>query len=63
MIKFSLPLAPNSIIFLIIALINRPVILKYLGVEANGVFAVVNTFPKLFEYVIWCFCIHGKYPH
>lgn len=47
MIKFSLPLAPNSIIFLIIALVNRPVILKYLGVEANGVFAVVNTFPKL----------------
>lgn len=59
MIKYSYPLVPNSISWVIINLSDRLVITSFLGTAANGIYAVSNKFPNLintiygFFYTAW----------
>lgn len=47
MLRYSIPLIPNVIMWWLIGAINRPVIEHYLGTNAVGVFAVANKFPSI----------------
>lgn len=47
LVKFSIPLLPNSLNWWIMNLSSRYVINFYLGTEANGIFAVANKFPSV----------------
>jgi O-antigen/teichoic acid export membrane protein len=47
MLKFSIPLIPNSIAWWINNTISRYFILFFLGVTSNGIFAVSNKIPAL----------------
>lgn len=47
MMQYSWPLIPNAIGWWLINEINRFIILFYLGVDANGIFAIAIRFPSL----------------
>lgn len=47
MIKYSLPLVPNSISWNAISLTNRLLITNILGTGANGIYSVGNRFPTI----------------
>lgn len=47
MIKFSLPLVPNSVSWSLISLSNRLLITNYLGIGFNGIYSVSNRFPTI----------------
>lgn len=42
MLKYSVPMIPNTIMWWILSAINRPIINAHLGLEAIGLFAVAN---------------------
>jgi O-antigen/teichoic acid export membrane protein len=44
MLKFSLPLVPNSAMLWLVGSLNRPVMEKYLGIYAIGIFAAAHKF-------------------
>lgn len=46
MLKYSIPLIPNAFMWWIISASNRFFILYFVGVEANGLFAVANKIPS-----------------
>ena len=47
MIKYSLPLVPNSISWNAISLTNRLLITNYLGDSKNGIYSIGNRFPTI----------------
>ena len=47
MLKYSIPLIPNAIMWWIVIFINRPFMEKYVGFEGIGLFAVANKFPGI----------------
>ncbi|MFB3389193.1 lipopolysaccharide biosynthesis protein [Flavobacterium sp. LAR06] len=47
LVKYSLPLIPNTISWWLISSVNKYLILAYLGISANGVFAMANRFPAI----------------
>ena len=47
LLKYSIPLIPNSIIWLIVSYINRPIMEAYMGMAAIGLFSLANRFPTL----------------
>lgn len=47
MIKYSLPLVPNGISWWIVTASDRTIISTFLGVAANGIYAVANKFPTI----------------
>ncbi len=47
MLKYSLPLVPNGISWWIVSASDRTIISTFLGVAANGVYAVANKFPTI----------------
>lgn len=47
MIKYSIPLIPNTINWWIVNTFNRYIINFYLGMDANGIFAVAYKFPSI----------------
>lgn len=47
MLKYSMPLIPNSIIWLIVNYVNRPIMETSMGMAAIGLFSLVNRFPTL----------------
>lgn len=47
LLRYSIPLIPNSIIWLIVSYINRPIMEVYMGVGAIGLFSLANRFPSL----------------
>lgn len=59
MIKYSLPLVPNSISWVIISLSDRLIITSIIGLSANGIYAISNKFPSIintfynFFYTAW----------
>ncbi|MDK0881993.1 oligosaccharide flippase family protein [Clostridium perfringens] len=59
MVKYSLPLVPNSISWVIINLSDRLIITSVIGLSSNGIYAVANKFPSIintfynFFYVAW----------
>lgn len=51
LLKYSIPLIPNSIIWLIVSYINRPIMEAYMGMAAIGLFSLANRFPTLISTV------------
>ncbi|WP_214744391.1 polysaccharide biosynthesis C-terminal domain-containing protein [Exiguobacterium sp. s189] len=47
MIKYSIPLIPNSFLWWIVSASNRVLIIYFIGVGANGLFALANKIPGL----------------
>lgn len=47
MLKYSMPLIPNGIMWWIISALNRPITEEYLGLHEVGIFAVANKFPAI----------------
>lgn len=47
LLNYSFPLIPNSIIWLIVSYINRPVLEISLGMASVGLFSLANRFPTL----------------
>lgn len=47
MLKYSIPLIPNGIMWWLVSALNRPVMEHYSGMHDIGLFAVANKFPSL----------------
>lgn len=47
MLKYSIPLVPNSVSWIIINLSDRLIIMPVLGAAANGIYAIANKFPGM----------------
>lgn len=47
MLKYSIPMMPNSIMWWVLSTMNRPLLEHYSGLESVGIFAVANKFPML----------------
>ncbi len=47
LLKYSIPLIPNSIMWLVVSYINRPIMEISLGVAAIGLFSLASRFPNL----------------
>lgn len=47
MLKYSFPLIPNSMMWLLVSSINRPILEHYLGLKSVGIYAVANKFPSI----------------
>lgn len=60
MMKYAIPLIPNSISASIINLADRVMITNMIGSDANGIYAIAYKFPNVFEtvyhyfYTAWC---------
>ena len=50
LLKFSIPLIPNSICWWFVSLCDKYVIAFYLGTSANGIYTVSNKFPQLITF-------------
>lgn len=51
MFRYSIPLIPNSVIWLIVSYLNRPIMETSLGLYALGIFSLANRFPTLINTV------------
>lgn len=51
LLRYSIPLIPNSVIWLIVSYINRPIMEVNLGMAAIGLFSLANRFPTLISTV------------
>jgi O-antigen/teichoic acid export membrane protein len=49
MLKYSWPMVPNSLSQWIVSMSDRVVILVFMGIEANAVYAVATKFPQIFS--------------
>lgn len=47
MLKYSIPLIPNGIMWLLVSALNRPVLEHYFGMNDVGLFAVASKFPSI----------------
>lgn len=47
MLRYSIPLIPNGIMWWMVFALNRPFLENYLGIHSVGVFAVANKFPGI----------------
>jgi O-antigen/teichoic acid export membrane protein len=47
MLSYSIPLVPNSIMWLLVAYLNRPLLDSYLGTYAIGLYALAIKFPNI----------------
>jgi O-antigen/teichoic acid export membrane protein len=57
MLKYAVPLIPNSIMWWLVNAMNRPLMEKYLGIREVGIFAVANKFPSIVSVVVSIFSI------
>ena len=46
-LKYSLPLVPNGIMWWILNVSDRTILTVFVGVSANGIYAVANKFPNI----------------
>lgn len=60
MIKYSIPLVPNSVSWIIINLSSRLIITPILGAGANGIYAIANKFPNMIDTIYGYFYIAWK---
>ena len=51
MFKYSVPLIPNSVTWLIVSYLNRPIMDTSLGLYALGIYSLANRFPTLINTV------------
>lgn len=60
MVKYSVPLVPNSLSWWIVSVSDRSIVSAILGTAANGIYAVSNKFPTLLSSIFaifnmsWC---------
>lgn len=47
MLRYSIPLIPNGIMWLLVSALNRPVLEYYFGMNEVGLFAVASKFPSI----------------
>ena len=47
MLKYSIPLIPNGIMWWLVSSLNRPIMESYLGLHSIGILAVANKFPGI----------------
>lgn len=57
MLKYTVPLIPNGIMFWLMNSLNRPLLEDYCGLEAVGIFALANKIPLIFSSVFNIFLI------
>jgi O-antigen/teichoic acid export membrane protein len=57
MLKYSVPLIPNSMMWWLIGALNRPLLERYLGMHSIGIFAVANKFPSVITLVFSVFSV------
>lgn len=55
MLKYSIPLIPNGIMWFLISSLNRPLLESYWGLGAVGLFSVAGRFPNLLNTVYLLF--------
>lgn len=55
MMKFSMPLVPNTTMWWIVNSINRPILLSVVGLEGVGLMAVANKFPSIINVIFSVF--------
>lgn len=60
MIKYSIPLIPNSLSWIVITLSDRVIVTSFLGTGANGIYAVSNKFPTVINTVYNYFSVAWK---
>jgi len=47
MLRYSIPLIPNGIVWLLVSALNRPILEYYYGLNSVGIFAVASKFPAI----------------
>ncbi|RWZ41840.1 hypothetical protein EQG69_09135 [Levilactobacillus brevis] len=62
MVRFSLPLIPNSIVWWATNAVGRYFVVYFLGATANGIFAVGNKIPSMLSVVNSIFFNPGRFP-
>lgn len=55
MLKYSIPLIPNGLMWWLVNSMNRPVMEKFLGLSDVGIYAVASKFPSIIMMVISLF--------
>lgn len=55
MLKYSIPLIPNGIMWWLVSAFNRPIMEANLGMHAIGLFAVANKFPAILTMIFAVF--------
>lgn len=56
-LKYSLPLIPNSIIWWLVSALNRPVMEHYLDYSSIGIYAIANRFPAIINMLFTIFSV------
>ena len=51
LLKYSLPLVPNTLCWWVVNASDRTIIQHVLGTDSNGIYAIANKFPSLFSMV------------
>lgn len=51
MLRYSIPMIPNSIMWWILSTLNRPLLEYYSGIDAVGILAVANKFPMVMSVI------------
>ncbi|WP_202966355.1 lipopolysaccharide biosynthesis protein, partial [Treponema endosymbiont of Eucomonympha sp.] len=57
MLKFSIPLIPNGIMWWLVGALNRPLMENQLGLHAVGIFGVAQKFPGILSMVFSMFAV------
>lgn len=57
LLKYSIPLVPNSLMFWVVNALNKPIIEAHVGLAAVGILAVANKFPSV---ITMCFELFSK---
>lgn len=55
MLKYSVPLIPNGIMWWLVSALNRPIMESNVGLHAIGIFAVSNKFPSIISMLFGIF--------
>ncbi len=57
MLKYSVPLIPNGIMWWLVGALNRPLMENQLGMHAVGIFGVANKFPGILSMLFTMFAV------
>lgn len=57
MVKYSIPLIPNAVMWWLVGSLNRPLMEEYLGMHSIGIFAVAYKFPTLINVLFSVFMV------
>lgn len=55
MLKYSIPLIPNGVMWWLVGSLNRPFLEEYAGLQALGLFAIANKLPSILNMVFGIF--------